>query len=228
MDVDLVVPGLYLLRPEFGQACLWLDGRSATLVDTGIAGSGPAITALLVELGAELERIVLTHGHEDHVGAAAELRAATGAPVLAHAGDVAVIQGERPRPEPVLQDWERPLFDRVVPQVPPHPPCPVDQEIAEGDVLDFGGGARVLSTPGHTDGSTAVHVSRSRTLFAGDTIAHVGEVVLGTFNRDRARTVESFRRLAALDTDVVCFGHGEPITHDGGAGLRAAAATLTD
>ncbi|MER6993563.1 MBL fold metallo-hydrolase [Saccharopolyspora hirsuta] len=228
MDVDLVVPGLYHLRPDFGQAYLWLDGRSATLIDTGTVGSGPAITALLTELDVELDRIVLTHGHEDHVGSAAELRAATGAPVLAHAGDVAVIQGEQPRPDPVLLDWERPLFDSITPNVPPHPPCPVDQEIAEGDVLDFGGGARVLSIPGHTDGSIAIHLSRSRTLFTGDTIAHFGEVVLGTFNLDRAQAVESFRRLAELDTEVACFGHGEPITRNAGAELRAAAAKLND
>ncbi|MDA3625766.1 MBL fold metallo-hydrolase [Saccharopolyspora sp. WRP15-2] len=228
MDVDLIAPGLYFLRPEFGQAYLWLEGRSATLVDTGIAGSGPAITALLAELDVELERIVITHGHEDHVGSAAELRAATGAPVLAHAGDVAVIQGERPRPDPVLLDWERPLFDSIAPNVPPHPPCPVDQEIAEGDVLDFGGGARVLSIPGHTDGSIALHLSKSKTLFTGDTIANVGEVMLGTFNLDRAKTIASFRRLAELDTEVACFGHGDPITRNAGAELRTTAAELTN
>ncbi|MDA3647810.1 MBL fold metallo-hydrolase [Saccharopolyspora indica] len=227
MDVDLVVPGLYCLRPEFGQAYLWLDGRSATLVDTGIVGSGPAITALLTELDADLDRIVITHGHQDHAGSAAELRAATGAPVLAHAGDAAAIRGERPMPPPVLLDWERPLFDSIASNVPPNPPCPVDQEIAEGDVLDFGGGARVLSIPGHTDGSVAIHLPRSEVLFAGDTIANVDELMLGVFNVDRAKAIESFRRLAELGTEIACFGHGDPLIGDAGAKLRAAAAKIT-
>ncbi|MCI2419082.1 MBL fold metallo-hydrolase [Saccharopolyspora sp. K220] len=228
MDVVTVVPNLLLLRFEFGQAYLWREGRSATLIDTGIAGSGSAIVALLTELDAELERIVLTHGHEDHVGSAAELRAATGAPVLAHGLDAPIVRGERPRPDPVLLDWERPLFDSIVPTVPPPPPCPVDQELAEGDVLDFAGGARVLSIPGHTDGSIAVYLSRSRILFTGDTIANVNEVMLGTFNTDRVRAIESFHRLAELDTEVVCFGHGEPIIEHAGAELRATAAQLTE
>jgi glyoxylase-like metal-dependent hydrolase (beta-lactamase superfamily II) len=94
-------------------------------------------------------------------------------------------------------------------------------------VLDFAGGARVLSIPGHTDGSIAVYLSRNEVLFTGDTIANVGQVMLGTFNVDRARTIESFHRLAELDTEVACFGHGEPITEQAGAELRAAAAKLT-
>ncbi|WP_170210271.1 hypothetical protein [Saccharopolyspora antimicrobica] len=44
--------------------------------------------------------------------------------MLAHAGDVAVIQGERPMTEPVLLDWERPPFDSIAPNVPPNPPAP--------------------------------------------------------------------------------------------------------
>ncbi|SFO45889.1 Metallo-beta-lactamase superfamily protein [Saccharopolyspora antimicrobica] len=96
--------------------------------------------------------------------------------------------------------------------------------IAEGDVLDFGGGARVLSIPGHTDGSIAIRLSRSKILFAGDTIANVDGLMLGVFNVDRAKTIESFRRLAELDTEIACFGHGDPLVGDAGAKLRAAAA----
>ena len=50
--------------------------------------------------------------------------------------------------------------------------------------------------------------------------------MLGAFNRDRARTIESFRRLAALDVETVCFGHGEPITSGVGGHIREVAAAL--
>jgi hypothetical protein len=50
--------------------------------------------------------------------------------------------------------------------------------------------------------------------------------MLGTFNQDRAQTVASFRRLAALDVETACFGHGEPIGSSAGTKLREAAATL--
>jgi glyoxylase-like metal-dependent hydrolase (beta-lactamase superfamily II) len=63
-------------------------------------------------------------------------------------------------------------------------------------------------------------------LFTGDTVANVGSVMLGTFNQDRAQTVASFQRLAALDVDIACFGHGEPISSGAGSRIRAVAATL--
>ena len=91
------------------------------------------------------------------------------------------------------------------------PPVPVDSELCEGDVLDFGDGAEILAIPGHTEGSVAIHLPRHGVLFTGDTIANVGIVTLGVFNQDRARTVASFRRLADLDVETACFGHGDPI-----------------
>ncbi len=51
--------------------------------------------------------------------------------------------------------------------------------------------------------------------------------MLGVFNQDRARTVASFQRLAALDVDTACFGHGEPIDTAAGDRIREVAATLT-
>jgi glyoxylase-like metal-dependent hydrolase (beta-lactamase superfamily II) len=64
-------------------------------------------------------------------------------------------------------------------------------------------------------------------LFTGDAVARGqdGRVICGVFNVDRAQAAESFRRLAAFDVEVACFGHGEPLTRDAAAGLRAAAAS---
>ena len=98
-------------------------------------------------------------------------------------------------------------------------------ELHDGDVLDFGSGAEILAVPGHTEGSIAVYLPEHRVLFTGDTIANVGTVMLGTFNQDRARTVEPFRRLAALNVETACFGHGEPITSGAGRLLADAAAS---
>ncbi|MDH2427521.1 MBL fold metallo-hydrolase [Sphaerisporangium sp. TRM90804] len=227
MEITELRPGLHLLQPRFGQAYLWRDGSSLTLVDTGIAGSGEEIAEALTTLGhrrSDLTRVVLTHFHEDHTGSAAEIRAWGGVAVLAHRLEAPVIRGDVPGPPPDFLDWERELHARVASGLPPAPPCPVDHELDDGEVIDFGGGARVVATPGHTDGSIAVHLPRHGVLFTGDTVAHVdGRVTLGVFNLDRERTMRSFRDLAGLDTSLACVGHGAPVTGDVPAALKAAA-----
>ncbi|AYV26324.1 putative metallo-hydrolase YflN [Streptomyces sp. ADI95-16] len=228
MNPDLVevLPGrLYMLRFPIGQAYLWCDGDALTLIDAGHAGAADAIEGAIRSLGLRperLERIVLTHCHRDHIGAAGELADRWGAQVLAHALDAPVIRGERPVPEPVLLDWEVPLYARGL-TVPEAPPVRVDLEPADGESLPFGDGAVVVHAPGHTPGSIGVHLPRHGVLFTGDCVAGVGQVMLGVFNVDRAQAEASFRRLAALAPSVACFGHGDPLTTDTAAALRAAA-----
>ena len=82
----------------------------------------------------------------------------------------------------------------------------------------------MIGVPGHTDGSIAIHCPAHRVLFTGDSVARTpdGRVILGPFNVDRDEAIGSFRKLAELDVDVACFGHGEPVLADGAAALRHA------
>ncbi|MFF9982569.1 MBL fold metallo-hydrolase [Streptomyces erythrochromogenes] len=227
MDLVEVLPNrLHMLRFPIGQAYLWQDGDALTLVDAGHVDAAAEIEGAIRSLGLlpeRLERIVLTHCHRDHVGAAGELAARWGAAVLAHRLDAPVVRGERPVPEPVLLDWEIPLYAHGL-TVPEAPPTRVDRELEDGDALDFGDGAYVVHAPGHTDGSIAVHLTQHGVLFTGDCVAAVGPLMLGVFNVDRGRAVESFRRLAGLAPSVACFGHGDPLTVDTAAALAEAAA----
>ncbi|MBT2528273.1 MBL fold metallo-hydrolase [Streptomyces sp. ISL-99] len=226
MDLVEVLPGrLHMFRFPIGQAYLWRDGEELTLIDAGDKDAAADIEEAIRSLGLRPEnirRIVLTHCHRDHVGAAGELAGRYGAEVVAHRLDAPVIRGDQPVPEPVLLDWERPLYAHGL-TVPPAPPTRVDREAEDGDLLGFGDGARVVHAPGHTDGSIAVHLPRHGVLFTGDCVAGVGQVMLGVFNTDRERALETFRRLAALAPAIACFGHGDPLTDGTAAVLRASA-----
>ncbi|WP_245764797.1 MBL fold metallo-hydrolase [Nonomuraea jiangxiensis] len=207
---------LHLLRLEFGQAYLWHDADGLTLVDTGIATSGAEIAEAIGRLGLRTDavrQVVLTHYHEDHCGGAASVALWGDVTVMAHRLEAPVIRGERSAPPPNFTDEERALHRGLGAHLlPPAPPCRVDRELRDGDVIDFGGGARVIATPGHTDGSIALHLPRAGVLFTGDTVAHVnGQVMPGVFNMDRQEMLRSFRRLAEVGAQVACVGHGEPV-----------------
>lgn len=225
MDLVEVLPQLHMFRFAIGQAYLWRDGEELTLIDAGDVHAAPAVEDAVRGLGHDpgrIARIVITHGHRDHYGAAQELADRHGAQILAHRLDAPVIRGEKEIGEPVLLDWERPLYAHGL-TVPVAPPTRVDTELSDGMVLPFGGGARVVHSPGHTPGSIGIHLPDHGVLFTGDCVASAEQVILGVFNIDRAQAVASFRRLAALEAATVCFGHGDPLTDDAAAVMRASA-----
>jgi glyoxylase-like metal-dependent hydrolase (beta-lactamase superfamily II) len=208
------LPQLYVLRIAAVNdlnVYLWCDGDEVTVIDCGLAGTDAQIAAGLAELGlgqGNVARVVVTHGHEDHCGAAAAL-AAWGAEVLVHADDAAIVRGERPKPDPVLRDWERPIFD-AVPSLPAPPAVHVDRELRDGDAIEFGGGARVIGTPGHTAGSIAIHLPSHGVLFTGDTLANVdGHTIPGVFNVDSEAVGGHVERFRAHDAELLCVGHGD-------------------
>ena len=110
--------------------------------------------------------------------------------------------------------------------MPTPDPVPVDQTVQDGDHLDTSaalstgplGGATVVHVPGHTPGSIALHFPSERLLICGDTIDH-RRGRLGPppkqFTVDMNQALVSIRRMAELEFDALCPGHGTPIV--GGA-----------
>lgn len=146
-------------------------GERVTLIDSGVAGAEKAIFSYLATIGRkpEVDRLLLTHSHPDHVGAARAIRNATGCCVLAGAGERRWIEDTE------LQARERPVpgFASLV-----GGPVSLDRVVADGDVLDLGGGLslEVLASPGHSAGSMSFYLREERALFCGDAVPVPGDL----------------------------------------------------
>jgi len=137
--------------------------------------------------GRRVEAILCTHGHNDHVNAAAALAEATGAPVLLHPAD-------------------RMLWDRV------HPGRPPDGELHDGQLLTTGKVfLEVLHTPGHSPGGVCLHDAAGGMVFSGDTLFSGGPGATGRSFSDFPTILKSIRsRLLLLpDSTIVHTGHGD-------------------
>jgi glyoxylase-like metal-dependent hydrolase (beta-lactamase superfamily II) len=200
-----------------------------TLVDTGLPGQAGAIDAALAEAGVrvqDLKRIILTHQDLDHVGSLRDLVRATGARVLAHAAEVAYIDGTlRPMkwtPELLAQIPElRALIDSWR-------PTPVDEHLHDGTRLDLAGGVRVIFTPGHTPGHISLYLERTRTLISGDTLlANEGQLMgpnpTPQVTLDLALALRSVQKLAQLDVQTIVCYHGGVVDTDASGQLRRVA-----
>lgn len=206
-----VVEGVHKVDGVPGGNVYLLLGPELALVDAGWPGAGRAIVRYIRRLGREprdLRHILLTHGHPDHTGAASYLRRLSGARVWAHPGDVK----RHPHDglwasyisQPFAVHASVPLFHRVL----------VDGLLEDGEALPIMGGLRVYHVPGHTSGSVALRLERHGVLFTGDTLlthrtAFSRPLPLPGY--DAQQYAASVRRLAALEFEVACGGHGAPV-----------------
>jgi len=229
--MEEVVPGVHVIT-GVSQVYLYQEADRLTLIDTGLIATAAEIFDAIVSLGRrheDLRQIVITHSHRDHTGSLAELVDRTGAQVLAHALDAPVVRGERREPKPAYESGgEREIAERIIAAVPPAPPSRVDRELQDGDEIDLGGGARIVHVPGHTAGSIALYLPGRKLLFSGDAAERDLEdnVVVGVFNVDPAQARASFAKMAELDFEVACFGHGAPLGREASLAFRRLAERL--
>lgn len=226
MNSPLIIPVPIL---PFGMVhCHLIIGcDGCVLVDTGIPGSHARIERVLKQHGRsfrDIKLIVVTHAHTDHAGSAARLRELSGAPILAHAGDLDYYECRKEMTYCVTQ-WWGPLFLRSgVPGEPYQAFTPDillhDDAKVPLDAYGIEGVAR--HTPGHTAGSISVELSNGDAL-VGDLIA--SGILLGGVMRLKHATRPPFeddpqavsgQLLGMVDAGLQRFhmGHGGPLSAD--------------
>lgn len=158
----------------------------------------------------QVQAIVLTHRHYDHVGGAAEISAALNAPVLAHHLDAPPIR------EGSAQGTEALMFGCRMKGVEV-------RDLAGDEVLSTGDhNLNVIHTPGHTIGGISLHDSANKLLISGDTVfaGGVGRWDLPT--GDREQLIASVRSLHALKPLDLYPGHGPCALGDAGDRIEEA------
>jgi hydroxyacylglutathione hydrolase len=159
------------------------------------------ILAILARHSLKVKAIVITHAHIDHIGGAAKLKAATGAPVYMNARDQELYDG---------LDVQASWLQMKTPER-----TSIDSEAREGDTLTLGDSVfHVLETPGHTQGSISLWIPAENKLIAGDTLFRdsIGRTDLpGGDARQILRSIHD--KLLPLPEDaVVIAGHGDSTT----------------
>jgi glyoxylase-like metal-dependent hydrolase (beta-lactamase superfamily II) len=227
-----ILPGVNDIDLGMVHAYLYAERDRLTLIDTGLDSHAQRILNEIEAIGqkpSDLRQIFVTHYHADHMGSLADLVDRTGAQVLVHALDASVVRGETPEPPPVyVSEQEREIGERIRADVVPSRPAPVDRELTDGDEIDVDGGAIAVHVPGHTAGSMALYLPRRRALFSGDAAVRGpdGRLMVGVFNVNTEHARQSFTKLAQLDFDVACFGHGPPMDKDASLAFRRLAEKL--
>jgi glyoxylase-like metal-dependent hydrolase (beta-lactamase superfamily II) len=207
-----------------------ITDAGVVLVDSGLPKKGSKLRRAISEAaGRSLGDVLITHHHQDHVGSLAAI-APDGVTVWAHPADAGVIRGDAPPPHPesrnALDRFGVRMVERFAPKAPP---ARVDREIADGQQIPVGDGFVAYHTPGHTAGHVSFIYPSKRVLFVGDAAANMfGKLgpPFGLYSEDHAAVRASIAKIAALDFDVACFGHGRVLKGNACVAFRKLAEKL--
>ena len=193
MEIKRIVTGAI----EENCYLVWDEANQAVVIDPGDEAS--KIIDEITKLQLDVKKIILTHGHYDHVGAVNEVKKTTGAQVICHQEEKSIVEDET---------LSLGLYLGKEVSLPK-----VDACVSEGDEISVGNlNFSVIHTPGHTKGGMCLLAGDS--LFSGDTIFY------GTLGRwdfptgDLSKLTHSItRKIFNLPENTVIYsGHGPETT----------------
>lgn len=238
-----VATGIHRIEDAFTNWYLVEEDGRLTVVDTGVTSSWRSLHEALRHLGRsadDIEAVVLTHAHFDHVGFAERARSQLGVPVYVHDNDVPLTR------HPWRYDHERIRAYYFATQIRALPivaalvrnraffPAPIEQVVRYegGATLPVPGAPRALFTPGHSLGHCSLHFTDRDAVIAGDAVVTLDpytgrrgpRIVARAATVDSARNLRTLDGIAATGARTVLCGHGDPWTAGAEAIVTAARA----
>ncbi|MBB5173115.1 MBL fold metallo-hydrolase [Texcoconibacillus texcoconensis] len=177
------------------------DQGKGVVIDPG--GEGDRLIKHINDRGIDVEGILLTHAHFDHIGALEEVRDAFRAPVYLHELEAAWLGDDSKNGSGLFMGIE-PVKCR-----------PADQLIKEEGSLTVGSFTfEVFHTPGHSPGSVSYYVPEENVVFSGDVLFRggIGRTDLPGGDHDTLMKTIHQRLLTMPDTTIIANGHGPETT----------------
>ena len=197
--------------------------KGAIIIDSGSRKKGKAFLKALEKLGIkpeEIQLIILTHGHWDHVGSAAEIKEMTGAKVVMHKKDRRCLEESLKFMPPGVTTWGKistKLFSWTIVPFVHIKPTEVDivLENEEFSLKGYGISGKVIYTPGHSLGSVSVLLETGEA-FVGDMAMNKFPLRLSPgmpiYAENWQILVDSWKTLLDEGVETVYPSHGGPFS----------------
>ena len=228
---EQVAPGVHRLGNWLVNYYLIEDGNRMTLVDGGLPGFRPQLNEYLRSRGrsvSDIDAVLLTHGHSDHVGFVETVRTDAPAPVHIHEKDAEMARTGKvhERAGSLIPYLRRPATWRLflVGGKLGAARTPNVEEVttfSEPVDLDVPGRPRIVPTPGHSPGHVCFHLPDRGVLIAGDALCTYNpltgkrgpQVMPRAFAHDTQQLMDSLDAVERIDAGLMLVGHGEPWTN---------------
>ena len=225
------ISNMYVLVARAGDEFSGEGEGGLTLIDGGCPIDSTSLSVGIEALPlvpkrslADVRRIILTHSDGDHTGCISVVLAAS------HPSRKPLVTTSKIEADAIAVGgtsrqgswWIRPLLWLSALYLGTSPPTPVDEIVKDGDILHVLGGLHVVSTIGHTPDHISLHVPALGVLFTGDsaTTNPDGSLSHSSFsNWDNGKFIESAKKMAALNSTILCPGHG-PVSKDAVAAFK--------